>query len=144
MYLSLCALYPYSLSHTPYSPSQHLLVNLHTHTFIVNKQSQQLFIPHEFAYLNKSVLEGSYGYSAPATHKHFVLKKRPQASVQLRNEMLQRGVDHTLSLSLSLSLSLYLIPRIKKMYWLIFMYPKHTQIKFWACNEGRPKIVCII
>ena len=69
-------------------------VNIHTHTppYIVSRQSQQLFIPHEFAYLNKSVLERSHGYSTPDSHNHFVLKKRPQASVQLRNEMLQRGV----------------------------------------------------
>ena len=88
------------------------LILIHTHIPPVSKQSQQLFIPHEFAYLNKSVLEGSYGYSAPDTHKHFVLKKRPQASVQLRNEMLQRGMYlwYTFSLSFSLSHSLTLSP----------------------------------
>ena len=86
-----------TLTHT------HIHTHTHTHILSVSKQSQQLFIPHEFAYLNKSVLEESYGYSPPDTHNHFVLKKRPQASVQLRNEMLQRGTCMYLWYTFSLS-----------------------------------------
>ena len=101
-----------SLTH---NPIQHIA---HTHTVTVSKQNQQLFIPHEFAYLNKSVLEGSYGYSAPDTHKHFVLKKRPQASVQLRTEMLQRGVQ-SLSLSHTHTHTHTLHPNVTQLYSIV-------------------------
>lgn len=51
------------------------------------------FTPHEYAYLNESVLAAQPNYSAPS-HTHFTLLRQPQASVQLRNEVLQRaGTD---------------------------------------------------
>ena len=57
----------------------------------VNHDSANIFIPHEYAYLNQTVLASSHGYNPPSDHTHFLLKKKPQASVQLRNEILQRG-----------------------------------------------------
>ena len=67
-----------------------LLLNLDLSP-LVSSDANNVFIPHEYAYLNHSVLSGSHGYSVPSGHTHFTLKKKPQASVQLRNEILQRG-----------------------------------------------------
>ena len=58
----------------------------------VSLKSDNTFIPHEFACLNHSVLLSAHNYTPPTTHSHFTLRQQPQASVQLRNEMLQKGV----------------------------------------------------
>jgi negative elongation factor A len=49
------------------------------------------FIPHEFACLNHSVLSAAHKYAPPTGHTHFTLRQQPQASVQLRNEILQKA-----------------------------------------------------
>lgn len=69
----------------------------------MSNHTHHLFTPHEYAYLNHSVLQDSHNFTVPSGHNHFVLKSRPQSSVQLRNEMLQRG-------ELSLSLPHYSLP----------------------------------
>ena len=63
-----------------------------TFSLVVTKQSSHLpFVPHEYPYLNQTVLHNTHNFSASLGHQHFVLKSQPQASIQLRNEMLQRG-----------------------------------------------------
>ncbi len=57
-------------------------MSVHTHN---------AFTPHEYAYLDRSVLQASHNFNVPSGHQHFVLKSQPQASIQLRNEMLQKG-----------------------------------------------------
>ena len=57
----------------------------------VSSKSDSLFIPHEFACLNHSVLSAAHKYAPPTDHTHFTLRQQPQASVQLRNEILQKG-----------------------------------------------------
>ena len=84
---------PPSLSPIPphFSPPPSPLLFLHFSPYAVSKQTHDSFIPHEYGYLNQTVLEGSHGYTMPTQHEHFVLRKQPQASVNLRCEMLQRG-----------------------------------------------------
>ena len=58
---------------------------------LVSLKSDCSFIPHEFACLNHSVLSAAHKYTPPTGHTHFTLRQQPQASVQLRNEILQKG-----------------------------------------------------
>ena len=74
-----------------FSPPPSPLLFLHFSPYAVSKQTHDSFIPHEYGYLNQTVLEGSHGYTMPTQHEHFILRKQPQASVNLRCEMLQRG-----------------------------------------------------
>ena len=58
---------------------------------IVSLKGDCSFIPHEFACLNHSVPSAAHHYAPPTGHTHFTLRQKPQASVQLRNEILQKG-----------------------------------------------------
>ena len=73
----------------------HSHTHTHTHPLAVRERSHQLFIPHEYSYLNAAVLEGRDGFVADSQNSHFVLKKRPHASQQLRSDVIQRGGVHT-------------------------------------------------
>ena len=57
----------------------------------VSHKTDSSFTPHEFACLNHSVLSAAHNYTPPTDHTHFKLRQQPQASVQLRNDMLQKG-----------------------------------------------------
>ena len=45
----------------------------------------------EFSCLNHSVLSATHNYAPPTGHTHFTLRQQLQASLQLRNDMLQKG-----------------------------------------------------
>ena len=61
------------------------------YAFVVSKRTDGAFVPHEFCCLNHSVLSATHNYAPPTGHTHFTLRQQPQASVQLRNDMLQKG-----------------------------------------------------
>ena len=81
--LSLLPSLPPSPTH-PYFPSPFPFSS-------VSHKTDSSFTPHEFACLNHSVLSAAHNYSPPTGHTHFKLRQQPQASVQLRNDMLQKG-----------------------------------------------------
>lgn len=57
-------------------------------------ENPQHFVPQQYAYLNAAVLHSTYNYQPVNSHDHFVLKKQPHASLQLRSDILQRaGTD---------------------------------------------------
>ena len=68
-----------------------LSVIVTSNTHVVSKRTDGAFVPHEFACLNHSVLSATHNYAPPTGHTHFTLRQQPQASVQLRNDMLQKG-----------------------------------------------------
>ena len=56
----------------------------------VKKDGWCLHSTHKFTCLNHSVLSATHNYAPPTGHTRFTLRQQPQASVQLRNDMLQK------------------------------------------------------
>ena len=71
--------------------TNYAVCHCHFNTHVVSKRTDGAFVPHEFACLNHSVLSATHNYAPPTGHTHFTLRQQPQASVQLRNDMLQKG-----------------------------------------------------
>ncbi len=58
-----------------------------------NTANSDTFVPHEYCYLNKSVLDTILtSRSEKRSHSHFSLMKPPRATSQLRVDVLQRGM----------------------------------------------------
>ena len=67
------------------------LPHCHFNAFVVSKRTDGAFVLHEFACLNHFVLSATHNYAPPTGHTHFTLRQQLQASLQLRNDMLQKG-----------------------------------------------------
>ena len=67
-----------------------IVTSIYMYAFVVSKRTDGAFVPHKFTCLNHSVLSATHNYAPPTGHTHFTLRQQPQASVQLRNDMLQK------------------------------------------------------
>ena len=67
-----------------------IVSSIYMYAFVVSKRTDGAFVPHKFTCLNHSVLSATHNYAPPTGHTHFTLRQQPQASVQLRNDMLQK------------------------------------------------------